>query len=1183
MIEDRVSAAEAFPPDMLLALADALPCLVSYVDADGRYRFNNRAYAEWFGHARDEFYGRTLEDALGPPAYAAIRPHVEAALRGKRVRYEQLVPYQDGGMRWIEATYVPDIAPDGQVRGFFALVNDVSERHQLSESLKASEKRWRVLADALPFMVFQAGSDGHLSFFNSQWRQYTGLGARNLQEDRWISAVHPDDRAAIERLREAIVAGVPAEAEFRLQRADGAFRWHLSIGAPSSEPRGAMWVGALVDIDERKRAEQALRESDARVRLAQQAGKLGMFDWDIKSNTVRWDGVEQIHGVQPGAFGGTFDAYAADIYIDDRERVLAGIGRAVETGSAVDVEYRIVWPDGSVHWVHGRGQVLTSPDGVASRVTGTCQLIDERKAVEETLRRGQQTVERLMALMPVGVYACNAEGRITYFNRRAAEIWGREPAIGDEGELYCGTHRAYLPDGTYVPHEATPMAEAVRTGKAFRDLEVIAERPDGSRSYCVVNIDPMLDEQGRPAGAINVFVDITERKQAEQELRESDARVHAVLETAVDAIITIDERGTIESVNPAVERLLGYSPHELVGKNVAMIMPPPYHEEHDGYLDRYGRTGERRIIGIGREVTARRADGSTFPVDLAVSEVRLGTRRIFTGIIRDLSERVAAEDALRQSEERYRALAQVSPALIVTLTAGGEFEYISESYAEYTGLTLEEAKHWQLHGMIHQDDFGAAMEIWGHALESGEPMHNEMRLRRHDGAYRWFIVEGMPVRGADGSIVRWVTVSVDVDDRKREQDRERSLSQARELLTESLDYEDALARAMALVVPSMADWASAYVREDDGAIRRVAAKHALDSLRELSERQLPIAPDAPAGVASVIRKGAPELYAEIPERLYESFPDPQSRAAARATALRSTLIVPLRSRSGVFGALALASVTPGRFGEDDVDFATQLAHHVAIALDNARLFHDLKDSAEHLQRANAAKDEFLGLVSHELKTPITTIYGNAEVLEKRGGALDEEMRTEAISDIRQEAERLHRIIDNLLVLARLEQGQELETEPLLLRRLVGRMTSNHQRRFPDRVIDLRWESEPVAVMASPEYVEQVLQNLLSNAEKYSPVGAPITIEGGRDGDELAVRVLDGGPGIREDEAERIFDAFYRSPSTEKQAQGVGIGLAVCKRLIEAQGGRVWARPRDGAGSEFGFTLPLAPDALTHDD
>ena len=150
-----------------------------------------------------------------------------------------------------------------------------------------------------------------------------------------------------------------------------------------------------------------------------------------------------------------------------------------------------------------------------------------------------------------------------------------------------------------------------------------------------------------------------DQSRTERALRESEALAHAILETTVDGIITIDGEGRIETFNKAAERIFGYVAEEVVGQNVRVLMPEPYHEEHDGYLHAYHQTGRRRIIGIGREVTGRRKDGSTFPLDLAVSEVKLEGRTIFTGIVRDISERRRLElEVLRIADEERRRIGQ---------------------------------------------------------------------------------------------------------------------------------------------------------------------------------------------------------------------------------------------------------------------------------------------------------------------------------------------------------------------------------------------------------------------------------------------------------------------------------------------------------------------------------------------
>ena len=232
--------------------------------------------------------------------------------------------------------------------------------------------------------------------------------------------------------------------------------------------------------------------------------------------------------------------------------------------------------------------------------------------------------------------------------------------------------------------------------------------------------------------------------------------------------------------------------------------------------------------------------------------------------------------------------------------------------------------------------------------------------------------------------------------------------------------------------------------------------------------------------------------------------------------------------------------------------------------------------ADTRERASEAKDEFLGLVSHELRTPITTVLGNAEILRYRNDRLDDEMRKAAIEDIHDGAQRLVAIIDNLLALARLDRGAELESEPLALAHLAEAAADEQLTRTPGRSVLVRGDRTLLA-LGGQTYVEQVLRNLIGNAIKYSPPDDQVEVHVDEGAGMAVVRVLDRGPGVARNEQEAIFTPFYRSARTAATAEGIGIGLSVCKRLIDALGGSIWCAERDGGGCEFGFSLPLVAE------
>jgi K+-sensing histidine kinase KdpD len=289
---------------------------------------------------------------------------------------------------------------------------------------------------------------------------------------------------------------------------------------------------------------------------------------------------------------------------------------------------------------------------------------------------------------------------------------------------------------------------------------------------------------------------------------------------------------------------------------------------------------------------------------------------------------------------------------------------------------------------------------------------------------------------------------------------------------------------------------------------------------------------------------------------------------AAATAVRSWLAVPIVRHGVAIGLLEVDSTDTDAFAEEDVDLlggvVTVLAGHVELAA-----HHDEE------RRAAALREAFVGVISHELRTPITTIYGLARILRQRGESMTSRARGDAVADIEAEADRLFRLVEDLLVLSRAEAGHvATEREPITLGRLVARMVEAEAQRHPDRRFLLSAPADLPLIEAETTYVEQVVRNLLTNAAKYSSAPDPVEIVLAAEADAVIVRVLDRGIGIDADTADKAFELFYRSGPASRAASGAGIGLFVCRQLVSAMGGTTWMVPRDGGGTEAGFSLPV---------
>jgi two-component system sensor kinase FixL len=281
-----------------------------------------------------------------------------------------------------------------------------------------------------------------------------------------------------------------------------------------------------------------------------------------------------------------------------------------------------------------------------------------RQAMRAPNQPPQKAATRLDAVMEAavdGIIVIDADGHVQTYNKACERLFGYAAAdvIGKNVKMLMPSPDHERHDSYLDNYKRTGVRKIIGIGR-----EVTGKRKDGSTFPMDLSVAEV--RQGDDHAFVGIIRDITERKRAEAELREREARLSTILDTAVDAIIVIDEAGKIESFSASAARLFGYELGEVRGKNVKMLMPTPYREEHDSYIGRYLETGERRIIGIGRIVVGLRKDGTTFPMELSVGEVRFADRRMFTGFIRDVSERQKTEHRLHELQAQLIHVSRVN-------------------------------------------------------------------------------------------------------------------------------------------------------------------------------------------------------------------------------------------------------------------------------------------------------------------------------------------------------------------------------------------------------------------------------------------------------------------------------------------------------------------------------------------
>jgi PAS domain S-box-containing protein len=388
-----------------------------------------------------------------------------------------------------------------------------------------------------------------------------------------------------------------------------------------------------------RQSQQMKHESEKRFDLAVRGTSEGIWDWNISTNKEWWS--EQcfsLLGYEQDELKNENLTILQLLHAKDKAPTDKAIQAHLEDRVPYDVEFRLRTKSGNYSWFRSRGQAVWDEKGRPIRMAGSIQDISERKQAQERIAQSEKHLTDFFDNASVGLHWVSPDGTILRANQCELDLLGY-------------THDEYVGHKITEFHADQDVIDDILmrlvSGETLDNYPARLLSKDGSIKHVLINSNVYM-ENGVFTHTRCFSRDVTDRMAAENQLRTSEAKLKAILETAADAIITIDTHGRIQSYNPAAEEMFGYSVQEVLQENISMLMPSPYSEYSDSYLANYMRTGEKKVIGIGREVIGLRKDGSTFPLELAVSEVQQEGMHLFTGVVRDISDRKRAENELTE-------------------------------------------------------------------------------------------------------------------------------------------------------------------------------------------------------------------------------------------------------------------------------------------------------------------------------------------------------------------------------------------------------------------------------------------------------------------------------------------------------------------------------------------------------
>ncbi|HTF70813.1 MAG TPA: PAS domain-containing protein [Edaphobacter sp.] len=629
----------------------------------------------------------------------------------------------------------------------------------------------RQIIDLTPALIHTARPDGYLDFFNQAWLNFVGQPLGKLLGWDWTSFIHPEDvEAFVQKWRESISTGEGFEGTARVRRPEGVYRWMLHHKVPLRNADGIVikWFGSSVDIEERKRAEEALQASTQLLQTnefylteAQRLGHIGSWFFDPAGRFDYWSReLSQIYGLDPAKDAPTLEEYLARVHQHDREFMTSLIKRMLAEGLGCDVTKRIVRPGGEVRHIRCVGAPVVE-NGILKGIVGNAIDVTEHELLTQELQRREAYLAEAQRLSHTGSFGWTPDTGEIVWSEETYRIFEYDPA---EQITFDRIIERVHPDDRALVLEAAERASS--TGEAIESTCRLLFA-DGRVKHLHVLAKPLQNacDSLEFSGAV---VDATEAKRAEEKIRLSERELRTIIEIMPAYMGTSLPDGTVDFLSQSWLDYSGQTREETMGWDWARAIHP---DDVDRVLANW-QAGLASGESVEQELRCRRADGTYHWFLNRSLPLRDDEGKIvkWYGILFDIHSLKETEQALQTREHQLLGIIETIPSMLWSNSPAGEVTHINQRVLGYYGVPLEEFVNRGWESFIHPDDREEAVKAFVRAIETGKSYSTISRLRRSDGEYRWHQTMGEPLRDPQGKIIQWYGLSIDIDERKRAED-----------------------------------------------------------------------------------------------------------------------------------------------------------------------------------------------------------------------------------------------------------------------------------------------------------------------------------------------------------------------------------------------------------------------------